>query len=75
MIDIEICKFLLDEVDRLRAERDTAIAERDKARVNVCRLEADARGRDARMSGMSCYYFSPKQIAEEREWDCFKENP
>jgi hypothetical protein len=66
MIDIEICKFLLDEVKRLRAERD-------EARVDACRLEAEARSRFARMSGMSCHYFSPKQIAKEREWDCFKE--
>lgn len=56
-----------DEIERLRAERD-------EARVNACRLEADARGRDARMSGMSCHYFNPKQIAKERGWDCFKEN-
>ena len=55
-----------ETIDRLRVERD-------EARVDACRLEADARGRDARMSGMSCHYFNPKQIAKERGWDCFRE--
>ena len=62
----EICRNAADEIERLRADLNDA-------RVNACRLEADARGRDARMSGMSCHYFNPKQIAKERGWDCFKE--
>lgn len=48
-------------------------AERDKARILVCRLEAEARGRDARAAGMSSWFHSPEQIAEENGWDCFSD--
>lgn len=54
----------LSEINRLRAERD-------RERITVCRLEAEMRGRDARAAGMSAWFHSPQQIAEERGWDCF----
>lgn len=68
-----------DSINKERADALVVIErltnERDEARVDACRLEADARGRLARMCGMSCHYVSPKQIAKEREWDCFDSVP
>lgn len=57
-----------DEIERLRKERDAA-------RRWVCRFDAYARSNNARSCGMSDHFNCPKQIAQERGWDCFKENP
>ena len=72
---------MMDEIEAWRqamqkAERDIAQvrAERDEARRWMCRFDADSRSKRARRCGMSDYWYSPKQIAQERGWDCFKEN-
>ncbi len=64
----ETCATAADEIERLRAERDAA-------RRWVCRFDADSRSNDARSCGMSDHFNCPKQIAQERGWDCFKEKP
>ncbi len=51
----------------------TLRTERDEARIKLCRLDAEARSQNARIFGFSDHYYSPKQIANERGWDCFKE--
>jgi len=50
---------LWQEIDRLRAEVARVTAERDEARRIACSAYA-ARGRD---------------LARERNWDCFEEEP
>jgi hypothetical protein len=55
-----------DEIERLRAERD-------ELRRLVCRADAERRGQAAQASGMSDWFYSPKQIAAEYGWDCFRE--
>lgn len=70
-----------DHIDRLHKDliialelKTTALRERDEARRWMCRFDADSRSKRARRCGMSDYWYSPKQIAQERGWDCFKEN-
>jgi hypothetical protein len=48
------------EIKRLRAENSTLTAERDEARREVCRHEAD---------GADC----EREYAAMRGWDCFPE--
>ena len=50
------------EIKRLRQENATLTAERDEARREVCELLYNRQG------GW------PKEHANERGWDCFKEN-
>lgn len=64
-----------DEIKRLQEERKKIIAERDAARRWVCRFDAASRSNAARSCGMSDHFNCPKQIAQERGWDCFKEQP
>jgi hypothetical protein len=49
-----------DEITRLRRE--------------VCVSEAIMRGQRAREAGMKDWFYSPKQIAKEYGWGCFKED-
>ena len=56
-----------DEIERLRAERD-------EARMWICRFDAESRSKYARRCGMSDYDYTPLQMARERGWDCFKED-
>jgi hypothetical protein len=65
-----------DEIERLRKERDEARRELCAARRELCRNEAFIRlqrhhvHRDSEdVVGLA------KEIAVERGWDCFKDNP
>lgn len=68
--------WLADPVSPRRAadEIERLLAERNEARREACRLNAEIRMRDARADGMSSWFYSARQVAEERGWDCFKEN-
>ena len=56
------------EIARLRAELVTALAERDAARREVC-LEASTDASGCYISGRHIL------VAENRGWDCFKQEP
>lgn len=64
---------LIDHVESLVAKCAELTRERDEARREACRLNAEIRMRDARADGMSSWFYSARQVAEERGWDCFKE--
>ena len=55
------------EIDQLRAELKTALAERDAARVEVCEMTPRYEGRH------DDTFEESKGVAVERGWDCFKE--
>lgn len=56
-----------DEIERLRFERDDA-------RMELCKRDAAERTKSAWSSGFSMRYLW-QDIARERGWDCFKEQP
>lgn len=56
------------EIKRLRQENATLTAERDEARREICERVSTTRWQPQ-------FPLMPKgQYAEERGWDCFKEN-
>jgi hypothetical protein len=57
----------VDEIERLRAERD-------EARMKFCKSEAAARTQSAWSNGILMRYLW-QDIAREQGWDCFKEKP
>ena len=57
-----------EEIKRLRAENDTLRRERDEARREVC-LEASTDASGCYISGRHIL------VAENRGWDCFKQEP
>ena len=58
---------MMDEIERLQAERD-------EARMELCERDAAERTKSARSNGLSMRYIW-QDIARERGWDCFKEQP
>ena len=65
-----------DEIERLRAERDEARRELCAARRELCRNEAIIRLQRNRVHRDSEDVVGlAKEIAVERGWDCFKDNP
>ena len=67
-------KIFLERIDRITADRDKAIAERDEARRRVCE-NAIQHGRVYRRVGRDTVRCeTPQQVAEVMGWDCYKEN-
>ena len=50
-----------DEIERLRSEMRRIMEERDEARREVCRIDAET-------------YGSVVLVSERRGWDCYKED-
>lgn len=61
-------KTLTEERDEAFDERNTALAERDEAR-----RERDEARREVCEHIAKCLYPRTREVAEQRGWDCFKE--
>ena len=71
-----MCAAAAEEIERLRKERDEARRELCAARRELCRNEAIIRLQRHRVHRDSEDVVGlAKEIAVERGWDCFKDNP
>ena len=61
MSDLRDIATLCKEIDYLTAQMDTLRRERDEARREVCECKVHQQ-------------HDPVQLAQDRGWDCFKEN-